>query len=208
MTTTLNAKPVKGTVWEHPFRKDWDGSALVLTVTSVTQYKGQPHVYSLSGHRSVVKTPLEAWVARAKVLSVPEPTPADTEPKLTDAQYEALFAKAHAAGTAAGETVTPTPMHVVQRANPFDDNSPIVKAYAPVMDGVCGFAYVTIRPGNGPCARWMRKTGRGYAGYYGGRTISVRYFGQSMTRKEAYAAAFAAVLKEAGIKAYSESRLD
>ncbi len=99
-------------------------------------------------------------------------------------------------------------MHVVQRANPFDDSSPVVHRYAPVMDGVCGFAWVTIRPGTSSFARWVSKTGRGRKGYYGGIQIWVSGFGQSMTRKEAYADAFAAVLREAGVSASAGSRMD
>ena len=36
----------------------------------------------------------------------------------------------------------------------------------------------------------------------------VGLFNQSMTRKEAYASAFAKVLNEAGIQAYADSRMD
>ena len=44
--------------------------------------------------------------------------------------------------------------------------------------------------------------------YYGGVDIWVGEFNQSMERKEACAAAMARVLNEAGIKAYSMSRMD
>ena len=44
--------------------------------------------------------------------------------------------------------------------------------------------------------------------YYGGWTIWVSQFGQSVTRKENYARAFAKVLGDNGITAYNMSRLD
>ena len=44
--------------------------------------------------------------------------------------------------------------------------------------------------------------------YYGGWYVSVREFGQSLTRQAAYAEAFADVLKEVGLKVYVDSRMD
>ena len=122
--------------------------------------------------------------------------------------HEATYQKAHAAGMAAGEAAVPEPMYVVERENPFDDGSPVVKAYAPVMDGMSGFATVTIRPGTSAFAKFLRKIGVSHKAYYGGEEMFVHVFGQSVERKYAYATAFAAVLKEAGVTAYAASRLD
>lgn len=129
-------------------------------------------------------------------------------PRLTRPQCEALIAKAHRAGMAAGEAARPTPMVVVERAHPLVDTSPIVRQYAPVMDGVCGFARVIIRPGTSTLARYIRTLRGGYASYHGGTAYSVHAFGQSYERKMAYAYAFAAVLEEAGFNAYVDGRLD
>lgn len=134
--------------------------------------------------------------------------PATKSPKLSTVEFAALFAAAAAAGTAAAAAVTPVPMHVVERANPLDDTSAIVKRYAPVEGGVCGFAWVVIRPGNSPAANYAKKFLGARKDYYGGVSINVSAYGQSMTRKESYAAAFARVLAAAGIKAYSNSRMD
>ena len=131
-----------------------------------------------------------------------------TSPKGTKTQWAALYKRAHEAGMKAGKEVVPTPMVVQQRANPFDDTSPVVKTYEPVMGGVCGFAWVVVTPGTSSFARWLTKTGKGSKHYYGGTSIWVGEFGQSMTRKEAYAQAFAKVLRDAGIDAYSGSRMD
>lgn len=129
-------------------------------------------------------------------------------PKFTEDEAYALFERAHSAGMLAGDKARPTPMTVVVRENPFDDNSPIVKRYAPVMDGVCGFGWVNVRPGNSSFANWLRKTNRGRNAYHGGVDIWVREFNQSYERKIAYARAFAGVLTEAGITAYGTGRLD
>lgn len=129
-------------------------------------------------------------------------------PKFTAAEAARLYERADTAGRAAAEAVVPVPMHVVQRANAFDDNSPVVRAYAPVLDGVCGFAWVNVRPGNSSFARWLKANKRASKGYYGGLELWVSQYGQSMTRKESYARAFANVLRDAGVDAYAESRMD
>lgn len=133
---------------------------------------------------------------------------AKTAPRMTEAQCAALYEKAHAAGMAAGDAAIPVPMHVVELANPFDDNSPVVRQYAPVMDGPCGFASVVIRPGNSSFARYMKAKRGARKAYYGGTQMWVHEFGQSVTRKYAYAGAFARVVSEAGVFALPESRMD
>lgn len=124
------------------------------------------------------------------------------------AHWRVLYARAHELGEAAAEAVTPTPMVVQERENPLDDNSPVVRTYAPIMDGPCGFAYVKVRPANGSFGRWA-KAERGWRpAYGGGLEMSVHAYGQSMTRKQAYAQAFAEVLRTAGVNAYGYSRMD
>ena len=125
-----------------------------------------------------------------------------------DKKWAALFEKADRAGFKAGTDSTPEPMYVVQHANPLDDSSPIVKAYAPVMDGVCGFAWIGGIKGTTSFGRWVGRTGKGHRGYYGGMEIWVSEFGQSYERKLAYARAFAQVLSDAGTEAYGTGRLD
>jgi hypothetical protein len=110
------------------------------------------------------------------------------------ATMRTLFSAAHAAGSKAAIEVVPEPMRI--------------HGYAPISEGVCGFAWVTIRPGISPAARYAKATLGARKGYYGGMEIWVRGYGQSMTRKEAYAEAFAAVLREAGVMASAGSRLD
>lgn len=118
----------------------------------------------------------------------------------------ALYAAADAAGKQAAALLTPEPMVVVQRANPFDDSSPIVKAYAPELDGPCGFAWINV-PGNSAFGRYAKKLGH-RKGYPKGIDIWVRDYRQSYQLKDAYARGFAAVLRANGVNAYAQSRLD
>jgi hypothetical protein len=124
--------------------------------------------------------------------------------KMSPAQCADLFQRAHKAGMEAGQGSRPEPMHVVQLGR----HGEVVKRYAPVMDGVCGFAWVTIRPGNSSFANWLRKQGKGHKGYHGGWEYWVGQFNQSLERKEAYARAFAEVCREAGVQAHAGSRMD
>ena len=121
--------------------------------------------------------------------------------------FKAIYAEAHKAGMAAGDAETPTPMLVEQHENPLDDESPLQKVWK-VPQGVCGFAWIIVRPGNCGFARWCRKNkGTGKA-YYGGEQIWVGEFGQSYDKKMAYASAFASVLRHHDINAHSFGRFD
>lgn len=121
--------------------------------------------------------------------------------------FAAIHAEADAAGMAAGQSCIPVPMVVVQRANPLDDSSPVVKAYEPVMDGVCGFAAVVVS-GLSPFGKWAKKQGIMRPHYPKGLSLWIGAFNQSMTRKEAYAEGYVKVLRLHGIEAYSWSRMD
>jgi hypothetical protein len=124
-------------------------------------------------------------------------------------QHEELFAKAHEAGMAAGNACNPTPMIVGTPKTLFGTELDYTKPVERVEGGVCGFAWINVKPATSGFAKWLKKTGKVRSvSYYGGYDIWVGLFGQSMARKEAYADAFARVLSDAGIKAYSMSRMD
>lgn len=127
-----------------------------------------------------------------------------------ESDFQALYTQAHEAGAVAAEASRPTPMVVQQRANPLDDSSPVVHTYAPVEGGVCGFAWINVRPGNSSFAKWLVASGKARKdSYAGGVSIWVHGYGQSMERKSAYADAFAKVLRTNGFdKAYAGSRID
>jgi hypothetical protein len=125
-------------------------------------------------------------------------------------RYRAILREAEEAGRKAGDAVVPVPMVVVERASPLDDNSPVVREYPPVMGGVCGFAWVTLKPATSAFAKFLKKAfpNDWNKAYEGGLSYWVHGYGQSMTRKEAFAHAYAAVLREYGFKAYANSRMD
>lgn len=131
-------------------------------------------------------------------------------------KYRALHEKAHAAGLAAGEaaqvplSVVGTPRNKLASIlggddGGFDPDKPVYLDTA----GPCGFAWITVPNGRSGFAQWARKTLGAHRNYYGtGFNVWVRSFGQSVIRKEAYAAAYAAVLRENDVDAYAGSRLD
>lgn len=137
------------------------------------------------------------------------------------AEFAALVKQADDAGQTALAAIVPTPMIVFQCANMLDDNSPVVDQHF-VEGGVCGFAWVHAGPANTKFTNWAKECLSMLLGavsvspsYGGGININVRIGGQSMARKEAYANAFAHVLK-AGLAnldprtrtIYASSRMD
>jgi hypothetical protein len=115
---------------------------------------------------------------------------------------------ADAAGHAAATATTPVPMIVTQHKNMVDDSSPVEKQWY-VEGGVCGFAWVIVRPATSSFAKWAKKNlPHTHIDYYGGLSISSGLMTQSMERNMAYCSAYAKVLNEAGIRAHMNSRID
>ena len=123
-------------------------------------------------------------------------------------KFKEIFDKAHTNGLIAGNECIPTPMYVGTPTTPLgNDINPNKKVYK-VAGGVCGFAWVHFA-GNTSWGRWTKKKGLASKDYPNGLAVWVHEFGQSMTRKSAYARAFAKVLRNEGnIKAYARSRID
>ena len=121
---------------------------------------------------------------------------------------EKLLEKAHLMGMDAGRSVGVTPMVVGSPSTPFGSDIDYSKKTYFVEGGVCGFAGVVIKPARGKFVSYLKSIGMGHKHYYGGWYVSVREFGQSLTRKEAYAEAFAKVLGEMGMRCYVDSRMD
>lgn len=114
-----------------------------------------------------------------------------------------IYRAASAAGRAAGQAHSPTPMGVY----PVDLRGNRLGPTEVVEDGVCGFAWVKIA-GNTSFGRWAKKEGIARSAYGGGLQIWISDYGQSMERKEAHARAMAKVLNNNGVKAYAQSRMD
>ena len=119
------------------------------------------------------------------------------------AEFEKLWSAANAAGRAAAEAHSPRPM-VVGQEMPGGG----LRIVDVVEDGPCGFAWITVRPGNSSFARWLKKQGLGHRAYYGGWEVPVHDYGQSYERKSVHAAHAARVLRDAGIQATPRSNLD
>lgn len=149
------------------------------------------------------------------------------------AGLDGLFARAENNALEAAKNIIPMPMIVQERANPLDDNSPVVHEYEPVMGGVCGFAWIVFSPGNSKIANFAKKrygsdkpnnpiferneTDKARAlnisavhrNYGGGVAVWIHGYGQSMTRKEAFARAFVQTFLDAGFTGlYAQSRMD
>jgi hypothetical protein len=106
---------------------------------------------------------------------------------------------AHRAGLKAGNEVIPNAVNIVSNGLVIDT----------MQDGVCGFAWINIRPARGAFVNYLKARQWGDVNTYsGGYDIWVSQFNQSMTRKHAYAIAFAEVLNQYGIKASASCRMD
>ena len=113
------------------------------------------------------------------------------------ADFKKLYDAAWAAGVAAAKAAIPEPMVV----------SGMGQRYF-VSEGACGFAWVKVRPANSAFGNWLKKEKLARPAYNGGLDIWISDYNQSVARKEAHARAMAAVLKDAGINAFADSRLD
>ncbi len=204
MSTTEVLAPVKGLRFRHVSKRKpyhyGPGEAPLLEMQVTAVQKGIVHARGSDYNRYRFK--VESFASQVgEVLEVPVKAE-----RLSDAEYHELHVKAHEAGLEAGLAARPAAMVVQRHQSPFDDESPVVQQWY-VPEGVCGFAWV-LTPGDTPFGRWARRKG-GYGSHYGGGVaLWVRHFGQSLERKEAYADAYAAVLREAGIKAFGQGRMD
>lgn len=143
----------------------------------------------------------------AKVVEI-DGKPVATKKTLGKRECARIYKEAYEAGLKAGKEAIPTPMIVGQPTTPLGNDVDFTKKTYFVSEGACGFAWVTISPARGAFVNYLKSIDAGSKGYYGGYQIWVREFGQSITRKEAFAGAFAQVLRNYGISAYCESRLD
>jgi hypothetical protein len=120
--------------------------------------------------------------------------------------YQQLWDQAVEAGMVAGNAAQPVPM-TVRGSGILINGVPINNEVYHVAEGACGFAWVSF-PGNDAFGRWAKQHAGASKHYPSGLCHWVSQFNQSVARKEAYARAFAQVLRDAGVKAYADSRLD
>ena len=81
--------------------------------------------------------------------------------------WKALYKQAQAAGYQAVKGLQVAPMIVQQHANLLDDRSPVTQQWV-VEGGPCGFAWISIRPGNCAFANWLKKNQLGKTDSYAG----------------------------------------
>jgi hypothetical protein len=129
--------------------------------------------------------------------------------------FRAICEKADVAGKAAVEKLQVVPMIVGSETSLFSNKIDYTKPTYYVEDGVCGFAWVDVFPqhkGNTRLGKEERKVleilGFRKNDYTKTYQKWISAYNQSMQKKEAYARAFADVLRTNGVKAYSGSRLD
>jgi hypothetical protein len=113
-----------------------------------------------------------------------------------DKLFQKIYAKAYQAGMEAGSNFSPTPMVVGHETSPLSGKLDTSRSVEVVNDGVCGFAWVNIKPANSAFANFLRRKGYGRNdSYYGGLTVWIHEFGQSYQRKVKFAGAFAEVIR-------------
>lgn len=129
--------------------------------------------------------------------------------------FTSICEKASAAGYAAVKSKQVIPMVVGHETSFMSGVIDETKPTYYVEDGVCGFSWVSVKPENKGNTR-LGKAERAALEAAGFRKndyekcyqLWISDFNQSMQKKEAYADAFAKVLRENGIRAYSGSRMD
>lgn len=126
----------------------------------------------------------------------------------TKQDFRLIYEEADRAGVAAAAAKVPEPMLVYESVGLTDTPLKGGKQWL-IEDGVCGFAWVNIKPARGGFVAYLKSQGIGrHDSYEGGWTIWVHEYGQSMERKHAYAAAFSEVLKKYGINSGAYARMD
>lgn len=128
---------------------------------------------------------------------------------------ETAWNEATLAAEKAFDSCVPTPM-VIGRSSGLFANDIIPGTEEVIEDGVCGFAWIRIKPARGPLVKWLKSQDKGSLGVYGGWRVSPYDFNprlgysQSMQRKEAAMKAACEVLKVyyPNSKIWVESRMD
>jgi hypothetical protein len=129
--------------------------------------------------------------------------------------FTQICENASEAGYAVVANLRVVPMVVGQGTSLFSGVIDETKPTYFVADGACGFAWIHVYPANKGNTRLGKEERRvlesaGFRknDYEKSYQLWISDFNQSMQKKETYASAFAKVLRENGISAYSGSRMD
>lgn len=119
------------------------------------------------------------------------------------------------AGLEAVRALNVEPMIVYQSTSLFSNDVDRSKPIEYVEDGICGFAWVSVKPANKGNTRLgkaeradLEKMGFFKNDYEKNYQLWISQFNQSLQKKEAYARAFAKVLRQYGFDARVGSRMD
>jgi hypothetical protein len=122
---------------------------------------------------------------------------------------------ADVAGKEAVAKLKVVPMLVGQETSLFSGKIDYSKPVEYVSDGPCGFAWISVKPqnkGNTKLGKEERKVLESenfrHNDYEKNYQLWISAFNQSLQKKEAYARAYAKVLRDSGINAYAGSRMD
>ena len=124
--------------------------------------------------------------------------------------YEEIIKEAAEAANTAFDEARPTPMDVVEHANPLDDHSEVVNHWH-IPDGICGNATVRLKPATTKFAKYLKAEYGFEPAYRGGLSISMYKFipsSQSYERNRQAAMAFARVLTQHGFQAIAAAWID
>ena len=128
---------------------------------------------------------------------------------LEDKKFRNIWSLANKAANKAGSEVTPTPMRIGLTVG--FGNQIVPGTEETINEGVCGFASLKLK-GRGKFAFWLKENGYARKGVYGGLHVpSYSLYDnntQSYERKVEAMGAASTVLREYGISAFVESRLD
>jgi hypothetical protein len=131
----------------------------------------------------------------------------------TKSAYDILVEASESAEQAV-KACRPTPIIVGSPSTPLgNDVDPTQQTWF-VEGGVCGFAWVVIRPARGTIVAELKKRKIGGAHYGGGYSFSSWQLAPSIRQDQSYERAVAAargaveVLKKYGVNAYVDARID
>jgi hypothetical protein len=128
-----------------------------------------------------------------------------------DEKFEKLLNQLAAIADVAYQLAQPTPMAVYETAGLSDAPKPGGRSWY-VSEGVCGFAWVVIKPATSSFAKYLARNEIGYKAYDGGWVLPMHYFiagmSQSLERAEQAAYAVAQELRNNNINCFATSRMD
>jgi hypothetical protein len=153
-----------------------------------------------STHRAEARANFKAMCTDSKLAS-----------QERDAAFKKLINDLALTAEVAYTLCTPAPMAVYETAGLSDAPKPGGRSWY-VSEGVCGFAWVVIKPATSSFAKYLARNNIGYKAYEGGWVLPMSYLvvnmSQSLERAEAASLAVAKELRSHDIKCYATSRMD